>query len=155
MKTFISFNQSGCEKNPPPKKFLTAFTFIELLISLTIIAITFLPLMHMYSTGLEQLYFTSELDTARYLAQEGMEKLKNLYFTEAQIKNLGDVWAPPLDAPPLELNNRSWRVLRRVKNNTDPLEVEIQVFQEPIKADSIPIIKLVTLIEDLEWTDEE
>ena len=47
--------------------FHKGFTFIELLISLAIIAITFLPLMHMFTTGLEQVYYTSELDTARYL----------------------------------------------------------------------------------------
>jgi prepilin-type N-terminal cleavage/methylation domain-containing protein len=131
------------------------FTFIELLISLSVIAIAFVPLMQMFSTGLEQVYYTTELNTSRYLAQEGMEKLRNLNFTKAQIKNLGEVWEPALDKPALELNERKWRVLRRVNKNSDPLEVRILVFQEPITANSKPTLELVTLIEDLEWTGEE
>jgi len=131
------------------------FTFIELLISLSVIAIAFVPLMQMFSTGLEQVYYTSELNTSRYLAQEGMEKLKNLNFTKAQIKELGEVWEPALDKSPLILNERKWRILHRVNKNSDPLEVRILVFQEPITPNSKPALELVTLIEDLEWTAEE
>ena len=131
------------------------FTFIELLISLAVIAIAFLPLMNMYTVGLEQVYHNLELDTAYCLAKEGMEKLKNLALTEAQIKRQGDIWEPSLDEPPLEMNDRKWRVLRKVTVNTDPLEVKIIVYQEPIKSDSKPYLELVTLIEDLEWYDEE
>ena len=130
------------------------FTFIELLISLAVIAVAFLPLMQMFSAGLEQVYFTSELDTARYLAKEGMEKLKNLALTEAQIKDLGDVWEPALDKPPLELNERKWRILRKVNKDSDPLKVNLLVFHDPINPDSKPIVEIVTLIEDLEWTNE-
>ena len=130
------------------------FTFIELLISLAVVAIVFLPLMQMFTTGLEQVYHTSELDTARYLAKEGMEKLKNLALTEAQIKALGDVWEPALDSPPLEMNERKWRVLRKVKKDSDPLEVRILVYQEPLASNPEPTLELVTLIEDLEWTED-
>lgn len=132
-----------------------AFTFIELLISLSVIAIAFVPLMQMFSTALEQVYYTSELSTSCFLAQEGMEKLKNLNFTKAQIKDLGDVWEPALDKSPLILNERKWRILRRVNKNSDPLEARILVFQEPISPTSKPNLELVTLIEDLEWTAEE
>jgi len=130
-----------------------AFTFIELLISLSVIAIAFLPLMQMFTTGLEQVYHISELNSARYLAQEEMERLKNLQFTEAQIKDLGDLWEPALDKPALEFNECRWRVLRKVTQYSDPLEVRIQVFSEPIIPKSKPILELVTLLEDLEWTD--
>ena len=41
----------------------------------------FLPLMQMYSTSLEQTHVNRDQTTARYLAQEGMEKLRNLSFT--------------------------------------------------------------------------
>ncbi|MBI3991012.1 MAG: prepilin-type N-terminal cleavage/methylation domain-containing protein, partial [Candidatus Omnitrophica bacterium] len=110
------------------------FTFIEILITIAVIAICFLPLMHMFSVSLEQVYVTSDLITARYLAQEGMEKLKNLGFTQQQIADLSDVWEPDKDKPALELNGGSWRVLRRVTRGTDPLEVNIQVYKEsPIK----------------------
>ncbi len=133
---------------------LRGFTFIELLISLSVIAIAFAPLMQMFSTGIEQVYVISELNTSRYLAQEGMEKLRNLNFTKAQIKDLGDIWDPPLDKPALEVNERKWRVLRRVNKNSNPLEVKVLIFQEPINPDSQPTLELVTLIEDLEWTGE-
>lgn len=131
----------------------TGFTFIELLISLSVIAIAFVPLMQMFSTALEQVYHISESNTSRYLAQESMEKLKNLNFTKAQIKDLGDAWEPAKDLPALEFNERKWRVLRRVNKNSDPLEVRILVFQEPISPTSKPHLELVTLIEDLEWTE--
>lgn len=134
---------------------LKGFTFIELLISLTVIAIAFVPLMHMFSSGLEQVYHIRELNTARYLAREEMEKLRNLNFTEAQIKAIGDIWEPSLAKPALELNQQKWRVLRKVKKNSDPLEVQILVFQEPINPDVKPVLELVTLIEDLEWTEED
>jgi len=131
-----------------------SFTFIELLISLAVIAIAFLPLMYMFSTGMEQAYHTLDLNTARYLARESMERLKNLNFTEAQIKNLGDVWRPLLNEPALELNEQQWRIQRKVNKNSDPLELRILVFQEPINSKSKPVLELVTLIEDLEWTEE-
>ena len=131
-----------------------AFTFIELLISLSVIAIAFVPLMQMFSTALEQVYYVSELNTSRYLAQEGMERLRNLNFTKAQIKELGEVWEPAKDLPALEFNERKWRILRRVNKNSDPLEVRLLVFQEPISPTSKPVLELVTLIEDLEWTGE-
>lgn len=141
------------------------FTFIELLISLAVIAIAFVPLMQMFSTALEESYYVSEMNSSRYLVQEGMEKLKNLNFTKEQLKDLGDVWEPPLDKPALEFNERKWRILRRVNpaplarggvnKNSGPLEVRILVFQEPISPATKPTLELVTLIEDLEWMGEE
>jgi prepilin-type N-terminal cleavage/methylation domain-containing protein len=132
-----------------------AFSFIELLITLGVIAIAFLPLMRMFSVGLEQSSVSSEHTTARYLLQEGMEKLKNLNFTEAQIEALGDIWYPPLDQPALNINKRYWRILREVKKNTDPLEIWIKVYQvfgsNSTKPAGDPIMQAVTLREDLDW----
>lgn len=128
------------------------FTFIELLISLAVIAIAFLPLMQMFSGGLEQVYTIGDMDTARYLGKEGMEKLKNLNYTKEQIRAIGDIWDPALDKPPTEINGRKWRVLRKVYKETDPLEVRVLVYREPRLKDSRPIVELATLIEDLEWT---
>lgn len=132
-----------------------AFTFIELLITLAIIAICFVPLMRMFSVSLEQLYISRDLTTARYLIQEGMEKVKNSGSSEYQIKDLGDIWHPALDQPPLDLNGKKWRVLRKVYDQTDPLEVRIQVFEEHLRKGtgeySKPVAEMVTLIEDLDW----
>lgn len=151
------------------------FTFIELLITLAVIAICFLPLMRMFSVSLEQVYVTNDLTTARYLAQEGMERVKNLGFTEAQLEDLGDVWEPALDKPALELNGKRWRMLRKIIKGTDPLEVRIQVYQitvnpltrlpvNPLSRQTSkrtneptnkPIVEVVTLVEDLDWTPVE
>lgn len=138
------------------------FTLIELLITLSVMAICFLPLMRMFSASLEQVYAGSDLTTARYLAAEGMEKLKNLGFTQAQMENVGSVWEPALGQPPMEFNNKKWRVLRKIASGTDPLEVRIQVYQESAVAmprpglkSGKPIVELTTLIEDLDWTPIE
>lgn len=138
---------------------INGFTFIELLIALAVIAICFLPLMRMFSVSLEQAYVSNDLTTARYLAQEGMEKVKNLGFTEAQLEDLGDIWEPPLDKPPLEINGRYWRTLRKIVKGTDPLEVKILVYQvsghQSVKVSEKPVVEVVTLMEDLDWTPIE
>ncbi len=135
------------------------FTFIEILITLAIIAICFLPLMRMYSVGVDQAYATTEMTVARYLAQEGMEKLKNLGFTESQIERMGEVWDPPFEQPPLSLNGKRWRVLRSIAKGTDPLQVRIRVYQITGSANERPthkpLVELITLIEDIDWTAAE
>lgn len=118
-------------------------TFIEILITLSVIAICFLPLMHMFSTALEQVYASGGLTTARYLAQEGMERLKNLGLTQAQVEEAGDV---------IEVNEKKWRVARRVMRGSDPLEVRIQVYLEK---DPKPLVEITSLLEDLDWTPLE
>lgn len=138
------------------------FTLIELLITLAVIAICFLPLMRMFSVSLEQIYVTNDLTTARYLAQEGMDRVKNLGFTEAQLEALGDKWEPLLNQPPLELNGKYWRVFRKIIKGSDPLEVRVLVYQatgklpEGVPSEAgRPIVEVVTLMEDLDWTPVE
>ena len=135
-----------------------ALTFIEILISLTILAVAFLPLMNMFSIGLEEGTRVGDVDTARYLVQSGVERMKNLALTKSQLKNLGDVWYPKLNQPPLLINNQTWRVLRSIKKGTDPLEVHIKVYESPAAKDRTPtgepLVDVVTLVEDLEWTGE-
>jgi prepilin-type N-terminal cleavage/methylation domain-containing protein len=135
------------------KQYQKGFTFIELLITLAVVAIAFLPLMRMYTACLEQVYVNEDMTTARYLAQEGMEKIKNLGFTEDQLKKIGDLWYPSRNDQPLKMNDKNWRVLRKITKNTDPLEVKIEVYLDHKNSgiSSTPIIELVTLIEDLDW----
>ena len=99
--------------------------------------------------------YTDDATTARYLSQEGMEKIKNLNFTENQLKELGDVWDPPLDQDPYMINGQQWRILRKTKRNSAPLEIRISIYKEdaPISLliDQKPIAELVTLFQDLEW----
>lgn len=131
------------------KIFQVGFTYIELLITLIIIAICILPVMRMFSVLVEQVYASDQITTGMYLAKEGMEELKNLGFTEAQLSALGDAYEPPLSEPPLDLNNNKWRTLRHIVKGTAPLEIHILVFNaQDLKT---PVTELVTLIEDLEW----
>src|SRR3989338_5349009 len=106
------------------------FTFIELLIALAVMAICFLPLMRMFTVALEQTREAEDLSVAQGLAREEMERLKNLNFTEAQLESIGDVWQPPLDKPPLILNEKRWRALRKIVKGTSPLEVHILVYED-------------------------
>jgi len=132
------------------------FSFIEMLITLSVLSVSFLPLMNMFSTSLLQLNTTDELTTARYLAQEGMERVKNLSFTVEQLRQEGDVWAPPLKEPTVAINGRHFRVLRKIipGSDSDPLEVRIRVFQEEdVKRGELhkPVVEVVTLFEDFDW----
>ena len=137
----------------------SAFTFIELLITLAVIAISFLPLMQMYSASLTQTVLTDDLTIAKFLAQEGMEKVKNMNFTKAQIKNIGDTWWPALEEPPIRLNDKTWRALRDIVESSDPLEIRIKVFKDEEIAQGVsgvnPVLEVVTLFEDLEWSTQE
>ncbi len=129
------------------------FTFIELLITLTVLAISFLPLMNMYTVMIDQSVFTSDLTSARYLAQEEMEKIKNRNLTVQQLKEMGDRWHPPLNEKALVLNKERWRVLRTIEP-TEPLTVKVQVFKEAeriSRKEPKPVASLITLIEDFHW----
>ena len=138
------------------------FTFIELLISLMLISICFIPLMRMFSNSTEQALVLDELTTATYLAKGAMEKLKNLNLQPAEIEKIGDVYNPPLTQSPLLMNGRYWRTLRKIIKDTAPLEVHIIVYRQyndpgsNFISDDTPTLELVTLIEDLtDWKIEE
>ncbi len=125
------------------------FTFIEILITLTVIAVLFVPVMQLFSNSL---YSTSEnLDriTVMNLAQSEMERTINLNMTKEQIKRIGTQIFPALGEPPYTINKGRWRVQREVIEDSDPLEVRIKVFREgqPEKV----LITLVTLMEDMMW----
>ena len=144
----------------PMKNNRAAFTYIELLIALAVVAVSFLPLMRMYTVSLEQAGFTDDLSAAKFLAQEGMEKVKNLNFTKAQLKDIGDVWWPTFGKPPHRLNKKTWRVLRDIVESTDPLEIRIKVFKDEDLSQggaprAKPVLEIATLFEDLEWYTPE
>ncbi len=125
------------------------FTFIEILITLTVIGLLFVPVMQLFSNSL---YSTSEnLDriTSMNLAQSEMERTINLNMTKEQIKKIGAQIFPPLGEPPFELNKSFWRVQREVVEDSDPLEIRVKVFKDG-QPDKV-LITLVTLIEDMMW----
>ena len=131
----------------------SSFTYIEVLITLAMLGILFVPMMQLFSYGLSSPAVSGDAITACHLARWEMEKVKNLNLTTAQLKKQGDLWMPSLEQPPLEINQKKWRVLRHINPASDPLEVYVEVFS----ADNLrkPLASLVTLIGDNIWTQEE
>jgi len=147
-----------------------AFTYIEILIALAIVAILFIPMIQLFSHALYSVMVSGEEITAVNLTRWEMEKVKNLNITKAGLKKMGNVWTPKLDEPPLEMNNEKWRVLRRVSGQGDttqdgqqgnpaatstvpgnepPLQITVEVY----RAENLnkPIASAVTLVEDAIW----
>ncbi|MEK6715037.1 MAG: type II secretion system protein [Candidatus Omnitrophota bacterium] len=130
-----------------------AFTYIEMVITVVIIAICFVPLIRMFSTSIAEVVYAGDKLIALNLAREEMEKVKNLNLTEAQLLALGNRLNPPKSEPALKINKADWRIERVLKPDSDPLEVKVIVWHQakaPQKA-----LELTTLIEDLEWTEED
>ena len=127
------------------------FTYIELLITLAILAILFVPVMQLFATALNATQESEDRITSTNLARWQMERVLNLNFTEAQFIEWGDQVFPPIDKLPFTLNHTSWRVRTEFVTSSDPLEVRVHVFREsePEKM----MITLVTLIEDMSWEE--
>ena len=125
----------------------SGFTYIEMLVVITLIALCFVPLLQMFAQSVNEVEQYSELGTALQLGREGIEEVKNLRFTEAQIEAQGVVWSPPKDKPPFLINKQSWRIKRIPIAGSNPLEVHVEVFREENLEKSI--VQFVTLIEDL------
>ena len=145
-------SQSAGRRWQPGKHWqLSAFTYIEVLITLAMLGILFIPMMQLFSYGLSSPAASSDLITACHLARREMEKVKNLNLTTTQLKKQMDLWTLPLEEPPLKINQRKWRVLRHLNPESNPLEVYVEVFS----ADNLkePLVSLVTLIGDNIWEE--
>jgi prepilin-type N-terminal cleavage/methylation domain-containing protein len=131
------------------------FTFVELLMALALISIVFIPVMNMLSVSLEQARVLSDLSTAKIIAQEEMEKIKNLNFTVEQLIKQGDQWSPPMNQPAITLNKSKWRALRHIEKSDGPLKVWVKVYKEGDLNQDLrltrPLIEFVTLCQDLNW----
>ena len=135
-------------------RYLSAgFTYVEMVITVVIIAVCFVPLIRMFSSSIGEVVYAGDKLTALNLAREEMERVKNLNLTEVQLAELGNVVTPEKSAPPLKRNKVSWRIERRIKPNSDPLEIEVIVWRESKTPQKV--LQLATLNEDLEWTEEE
>lgn len=127
------------------------FTYIEVMITLAIVAVLFIPMMRLFSNGLISSSISGEVITATSLARWEMERVKNLSLTTAQIKAEGDIWTPPMESDPLEVDKTRWRIHRRISGDS-PLSVKVDVFQaENLK---VPVATLETLLEDSVWVEE-
>ena len=182
--TFLSVNQRGNQRRSASTAFTqplragAGFTYIELLITLTVMAVLFVPVMQLFSHSLMASSTSQDLMTATNLARWGMERIKNLNATKKQLSEIGDVMYPPADKEPLELNGMKWRIKRKIKKGSDPLEVRVHVYivgdkdiveenEEDVYAvitetsdeayveveEDKPLMTLVTLIEDMFWEE--
>ena len=124
-----------------------AFSYLEILLALSILAIFFLPCMEMFSRSVAQLSYISEMNTALALGREGMERIKNLHLTEEQLLSHGDQYFPPAEDPPIRLNGIDWRILQHFEPGTDPLKIQVSVFREDARSE--PLVELATLLEDV------
>ena len=127
----------------------TGFTFIEILMTLTVIALLFVPVMQLFTNSLVSTNVNLDMLTAMNLAQSEMERAINLNLTKAQLQQIGSLVMPPEDQKPLELNHSFWRVKREIVPDSDPLEVRILVYRDSEPGKSL--VTLVTLVEDLMW----
>ncbi len=128
-----------------------AFTYIELLITLAIIAVLFVPVMQLFSHSMHSTGASRDLITATNLAKWEMERVKNLKLTKQQLKQLGDSVYPGEGEEPLEMNQMKWRIARKIIQESDPLEVRVSVYHDGHPEESL--VTLVTLIEDMSWEE--
>jgi len=122
------------------------------MITLAIVAVLFIPMMQLFSHALYSTGVSGDMITAVNLSRWEMEKVKNLNLTKLQLKKEGDIWIPSLEEPPLEINKAKWRILRRINPESDPLQVDVEVFLAD-SLDQEPVASLVTLIEDTVWIE--
>ncbi|MCF7870453.1 MAG: prepilin-type N-terminal cleavage/methylation domain-containing protein [Candidatus Omnitrophica bacterium] len=127
------------------------FTFIELLLSLAILGILFVPMMQLFSHSLYSSSASKKIITADNLAKWYIEKFKNLKLSKKEIKEAGNKIYPAEAEPAFEVNGIRWRIERQVVEETDPLEVRVSVYSQSQPAE--PIITLFTLIEDKTWIE--
>ena len=133
--------------NRKAKQFHSGFTYIEMLIVISLVALCFVPLLQMFAQSVDEVEQYSDLGTALQLGRQGMEEVENFRLTEAQIESQAVIWSPPEDKPPLVINNRGWRIRRTPVSGSDPLEVHVDVFRSSDL--NKPIVQFVSLIEDL------
>jgi prepilin-type N-terminal cleavage/methylation domain-containing protein len=125
------------------------FTFIEILITLAVVATLFIPMLQLFSHGMYSASVAGDAITAVSLCRWEMERVKNLNSTAAQFSAQGNVWTPKLEEPPLLMNKAKWRILRRVQAGSKPLEVSVEVF----RAENLnkPLAAAATLLADSIW----
>ena len=123
------------------------FTYIEMLVVIALVALCFVPILHMFTQSMDEVQQYSDIGTALQLGRETMESVKNFRLTETQIEGQGTVWVPPEKESPLVINGVPWKVKRYAVKNTDPLEIHVEVF----RAENLerPVLELVTFVEDL------
>ena len=130
---------------------LSGFTFVEILVTLALFAILFVPILQLFTSAMDASGHSRELLTAVNLARWEAERTRNLGFDVRRLKAQGDTTWPPESEPAYSLNGQSWRIRRTLKPESDPLEVTIEVSQDGAKK---PLTHLVMLVCDPVWVRE-
>lgn len=125
------------------------FTFIEILMTLAVIGILFVPVIQLFNHSVFATSDSMELITATNLAKSEMERTLNLNLSKTRLREEGDRFSPPLEEAPVFVNNTRWRIKREVIEGSDPLEVRIHVYKEEDLEK--PVVSFVTLVEDMMW----
>lgn len=127
------------------------FTYIELLITLVVLAVLFVPVMQLFSYSLHATGVSRDLITATNLAKWQIEKIKNLNVSKEQLRSMGDEIYPPAEEEPLEMNSVKWRIKKEIIAKTNPLEIRVHAYYDGYEKE--PIVTLITLIEDMTWEE--
>ena len=134
-----------CKKMKKLKKH-NGFTFIEIIVAMTLIAVVFIPLMEMFTVAIENITLAKVMTTAINIGRQHMEMVKNLNLPEDRLRKLPkEQFFPPLNKPPMEINDTYWRVKRIIHQKSDPVKVDIYVYEE---GEAEPLFTLTTLFED-------
>ena len=132
---FDRLSTNGSDKNSK----CGGFTFVEILLTMVIIAVSAAPLMQLFATAVEQTGTVDEIRTALDLSREEIEKVKNLALTEEQIKSLGNVVSPPIF-----LNRTVWFAVRVVDPEASPMKITVFIFRDSLA--TRPVVSLVTIL---------
>lgn len=142
--SIVTVNEDEGVRFPRIKRL--GFTFVEIILAITVMAIAFMPILNLFTTAVEQINLTNELSAALNLGREGMEMVRNLNLPVERLELQQESYYPPYKEPPLVVNNIEFRIHTVIHAGTRPLQVDVRVFREG--ADE-PILELTTLFEDL------
>jgi prepilin-type N-terminal cleavage/methylation domain-containing protein len=124
------------------------FTFIEILITLSLLGLLFVPMMNFFSQAVESTRSSRDMMTAVTLARWHMEQMKNLSADFNQLKPIANTLWPPPEEPALALNERLWRIDRIMDPEHQPTEVRIAV---RLDGEVKPLVELTTLLTETSW----
>jgi len=134
---------------PPTNE--AGFTLVEALLALTLLGITVVPLLQLYSASLGELLAAEERSVAISLAEREMERVRALGSDEARLRAGGAVCEPPVGQLPEQIGAANWRTCRALDAKSDPLELRIDVFRvaesKRGRPAGEPLFSMATLVE--------
>jgi type II secretion system protein I len=139
---FYVYNRHGLCYNTGMENSRKAFTMVELLVALTIIAIVMLPLVGLVATQMKRDQQTADRSLALGVARNAMETVLEPGLPASAVRD---------DSTLVDMNGQGWIVVTDPINGlgedeppigTDPLEVRVRVYKPGI---SRPLASLTAL----------